>query len=628
MRRRAVWLGIIAVLYMGLSLLYNVTVPLWETPDEPGHVDYAVYLLQHRSLPRMEAGRTGEAHQPPLYYLLIALTISPVDLTDPTGTFHPNPNFVHRGQGGYEVNISLHEEAESTFPYRGWSLAVHLARLVSSLLGLGTVLFTYAIARKIFSNTALPLLAAALVAFNPQFLFISAAVNNDNMLAFSASGLLWYALTLLERMEQQRPLSPARWLGLGGWVLIILLTKLTGLAVVGATVLVLFIAGWRRRRLPEILRGLALAGLVAALGSSWWWWRNQVLYGDLLGWQVYQEVFAVNVRNTPLTLPEIGDFLRTQLRSFWGVFGWMTVYAPQWYYSLTRWSIALAALGWAFILLLRKPFPLRQRTVRYGLFLLTLATLMQEAYLFAIVQRADASMWQGRYLFPALAPASILLAGGIAGWVPKGKTGWVVGAVLVLLVGLALYMPLKVIRPAYAPPIDEEIVISHPLEVTFGDQFLLRGYDLEQDSLSVTVTLYWKALRRPDFDYSVFVHLVDGEGNLVGQQDHAPGSDRNHPPLTWRPGEEIADPHRIPLIAAPQGALEMRIGVYNWATGERLPAYVDGEPMGDMVTIQAGSARTPWPLILGGGGLLVVVIGTWVLWRRHRRQRGEECAAP
>ncbi|HIP87572.1 MAG TPA: hypothetical protein EYH27_03945, partial [Anaerolineales bacterium] len=334
----SVWIGVLAVFYMGMSLFYNVTVPVWEAPDEPGHVGYAVHLLRQRSLPRMEVGKLGEAHQPPLYYLLIALAISPADLTDPIGSFRPNPDFIHRGQGGYQVNISLHDEADARFPYRGWSLAVHLARLLSSLLGLGTILFTHAIARRIFSGLSLPLLAAALVAFNPQFLFVSSAVNNDNLLTLATSGMVWYSLLLVDRIEQQRYLSPVHWLGLGGWVLVILLSKVTGLAVAGALVLVLFIFGWRAGRFSETLRGLILAGVVAVLGSSWWWLRNQALYGDPLGWHVYREVFAVNMRSTPFTLRELDDFLRTQLRSFWGVFGWMTVYAPRWYYALIQWG--------------------------------------------------------------------------------------------------------------------------------------------------------------------------------------------------------------------------------------------------------------------------------------------------
>ncbi|HIP86933.1 MAG TPA: hypothetical protein EYH27_00660 [Anaerolineales bacterium] len=191
----------------------------------------------------------------------------------------------------------------------------------------------------------------------------------------------------------------------------------------------------------------------------------------------------------------------------------------------------------------------------------------------------------------------------------------------VLLLGLALYMPLEVISPAYASPIEvSEESISHPLDVTFGDQFLLRGYDLDQSSLAVTVTLYWEALREPDFDYSVFVHLVDREGNLVGQQDHAPGSDRNHPPLTWEAGEKVIDRHRIPLITAPRGELEVRIGVYNWATGERLPAYVDGELVGDMVTVRTEGVHIPWPLVVGVGGVVAVVFGSWAFWRRRHKQ--------
>ena len=96
-------------------------------------------------------------------------------------------------------------------PWRGFVLAWHLARLVSVALGAATVVFTYLAARAlirfegshderpkilqiVLSPSFVPLLAAALVAFNPQFLFISALVTNDALLVTLSAALLWLAL--------------------------------------------------------------------------------------------------------------------------------------------------------------------------------------------------------------------------------------------------------------------------------------------------------------------------------------------------------------------------------------------------------------------------------------------------
>jgi len=199
-------------------------------------------------------------------------------------------------------------------------------------------------------------------------------------------------------------------------------------------------------------------------------------------------------------------------------------------------------------------------------------------------------MWQGRFLLPALAPLAVLLACGIMGWVSRRWERYLAWGGVLGLLGLAVYVPFGVIRPAYLPQLRaDQVSISHPLQVTFGDQFLLRGYDLEQEPLAVTLTLYWESPRRPDFDYSVFVHLVDERGELIGQQDHAPGSDRNHPPTTWSPGEVVVDSHRILLLRSMEGPVQMRVGVYNWATGERLMAFVEGESVGDLIILKEGS---------------------------------------
>lgn len=600
MRER--WPGfLIAGIYLLVSLVYNVTVPLWETPDEIGHFEYILHLVQYRSLPKMEIGHLGEAHQPPLYYLLGALLVAPVDLTDPTGRWQPNPKFIWGG-GGNEPNVGLHSEEEFRWPYRGWALALRLVRLFSSLLGTGTVLLVYQISRRIFSgDRALPALAASAVAFNPQFLFITASANNDNLLTFVATGLLWHTLDLQDRLARREPIALSRWLGLGGWVWAVVLTKLIGLAVVAAATVALLFVGWRWRRTSETIKGLTLAFLMVAVGTSWWWLRNWQLYGDPLAWEMYQQVFAVNLRGTPFTLTDLQAMLRTQYRSFWGVFGWMTVYAPSWFYGLTKWAGLLALLGWVVQIVLRK---LRSYHLS-GLALLLVVALAHEVFLLAIAQRSDESMWQGRYLFPVIASIAVFLAAGWIGWIPPKLRPVPVGAMGWAGLGLSLFLALTVIRNAYRPPLRPDLVsIPNPTAIQFGDQFLLRGYRVEQRPGKITVVLYWEALRQPDFDYSAFVHLIAGE-TLIGQRDHPPGSDRSRPPSLWQPGEIVIDPHPVPIPLDFSGGIEIRVGLYNWSTGERLPVVENGQVVGDWVKLASLFVRSFVPWMLLGGILLV-----------------------
>lgn len=607
--------GVVAVLYIALALFYNVTTPLWETPDEVGHFQYVVHILQQRALPRQEIGVLGQAHQPPLYYLLTALFVAPADLTDPNGMFRSNPNFSQWGQGGGNLNIALHDDAERAWPYHGWALALFLARGFSSLLGLGTVMLTYAIARTIFPRQqTIPLLAAALVAFNPQFLFISASVNNDNLVTFASTGLLWQTIRLLAR---DHPPTRREGLALGGWVLAILLAKFTSLAIIGVSVLALLISYRHGQYLRATIRAWGVALGVVIAGSFWWWLRNQLLYGDPLGLEVYRQVFAVHWRATPLPIHEWPLLFRTQFQSFWAVFGWMNIYPPHWVYQWLAGGCLAALLGWIGCGLRR----CLERAQARLLGVLLFAALAHELYSFVFGLMGNSSRWQGRYLFPALAPLAILLATGLTGWAGRRWKPVLAGGIIVNLLALAIYIPNGVIQPAYQRlPTLAEVDIAHPLEVDFGQMIILRGYDLTQDPLAVTITLYWEAAQRPDFDYSVFVHLLDEQGELLGQQDHAPGSSRNHPPMTWEPKEIIVDEHRIQLLRAPQGPLQMRVGVYNWANGDRLPVFEHGAAIGDFVTIQVEQrSHRLLPLALASTLLVLIVAGLVYFAVRRRR---------
>lgn len=199
---------LLVAVFVILGVAYSVTVPLWEAPDEVAHFAYVTHLVRTRSLPGQQMGVLDEAHQPPLYYMVAALVSSAANLNDTTGAYQRNPGFVWAGQGGSEHNAALHHTAE-TFPYRGIALAAHLARWVSVLTGAVTVVFTYAIARRVFPETRwLALLAAALVAFNPQYLFVSGSVSLDGMTAMTCTLALWQLIRTLER--------PLRW---SGWAL-------------------------------------------------------------------------------------------------------------------------------------------------------------------------------------------------------------------------------------------------------------------------------------------------------------------------------------------------------------------------------------------------------------------------
>ncbi len=154
-------------------------------------------------------------------------------------------------------------------------------------------------------------------------------------------------------------------------------------------------------------------------------------------------------------------------------------------------------------------------------------------------------------------------------------------------------MPLRVIVPAYATapqPKWSVWLLPHKSGATFGDQIRLAGYAarVEPGGGAVKLTLYWEALRTPDFNYSAFAHLLDAGGQVVAQQDRAPGEDRGYPPQAWLPEDIVIDEHTLPLPPGGAGKpYKLRVGLYNWQNGQQLPVSQGGQPAGTFVLLDS-----------------------------------------
>ncbi|HZD10456.1 MAG TPA: hypothetical protein VE553_03870, partial [Candidatus Binatia bacterium] len=125
-------------------------------------------------------------------------------------------------------------------------------------------------------------------------------------------------------------------------------------------------------------------------------------------------------------------------------------------------------------------------------------------------------------------------------------------------------------QPAYATPVDR----------TFAQEVRLLGYSLapvtDLASLhtasvpSLTVTLVWQGLQEMQTSYRVFVHLIDGEGQILAQSDAEPAQ-WARPTTGWMPGEYVVDEHTLPLPARmPDADLALRVGLFDAESGERL----------------------------------------------------------
>ncbi len=138
--------------------------------------------------------------------------------------------------------------------------------------------------------------------------------------------------------------------------------------------------------------------------------------------------------------------------------------------------------------------------------------------------------------------------------------------------------------PAFA---DLETRQAVRMPAHFGETVALLGYKVAGDRLApgeeMHFVIYWR-VQGPVYEpLSSFVHLLDGQNNIVGQYD---GFDV--PTRHWEPGAVIAQVYRIPVGQGVQpGAHWLQAGLYNPQTMERLHiTNDDGASLGDHLLLQ------------------------------------------
>lgn len=103
----------------------------------------------------------------------------------------------------------------------------------------------------------------------------------------------------------------------------------------------------------------------------------------------------------------------------------------------------------------------------------------------------------------------------------------------------------------------------------------------EAAALPPALLLYWQTATPLPGDYTVFVHLRATDGFVRSQADGPPVSGR-YPTSQWQPGEIVQDIHLLPAGEAFSQVDHLAIGLYDPATGERLPVFgVEAERLGD-----------------------------------------------
>ncbi len=595
-RLRAHWpLGVILLLYLGLGVAYGLVNPPFEGHDEEAHFRYVRWLATRHSLPVFAEGPSYEAFQPPLYYALGALVsgwIDTSDLDDLTSRRNPYWPYAIGEVGNDNKNQYLHGPWEN-FPFRKTILALHVVRWLSLLIGAVTVGAAYALAAEIFpAHPYLALGTAALVGLNPEFLYVNSSITNDGLVAALTTVTMLVVLRGVRRGWTTRTGAL-----LGGLTALAILTELSALILLPLIGLAAAVEVWRTRDTKRVFRYLAVGAGVTLMLSGWWFLRNWVLYRDWTGIERMRDIIGRYA--APLTLADVRVAIANIELSYWAFFGWNNVPVAASIYLGLRLVTRVALIG-LLLALYRERHRIRPGTIAFQLLLIVAWAGLTGIAVAYYISGTPAATY-GRNLFIAGPALSLLMFLGLWHLCPRRLRPVGTWLAVAAMACLALVCLVFYLAPAYArPPVmaaDDLPSISHPLDVRYGDEVALRGYDLDRTDVhpgeTLRVTFYWEVLQPIERDYSVFVQLFGREQRGIGQRDTYPGLG-NLPTSQWQPGTIVVDTVPVPVSPEAEAPALVRIdaGLYELETLTRLPASdAAGRPVGSTI----GTVRLlPW----------------------------------
>ncbi len=544
--------------YLALATALSFAIPLGEAPDEVSHYAYLSELRFRGQLPAAQGAAIGEAHQPPLYYLLVVGATA--WLPDGERPILANPAFDLKS--GVAANLLLHPRAE-TWPFTNGAAIWHAWRLVSVLLGLVTVAATYLLARTLVpGDRRLAVLAASLLAFLPSFLFISAVVNNDNLvIALSTLALFQWARMIARPPTAKDAAMLGLLLGLAA------MAKMPGLLlwpVVGVGVL------WQMKD-PRSRRAWLSASVIALVAGlaimAPWLIYTTVVFSDPLAWSRFMQVTP---RPRDFVPADALGYLGSMATSLAGRFGGAShLRLPDGLY------VGVAAFALAAVLGLVRPGrggdgPVLSTPARRALAVcLTFAALLAAAH-FRIMMFI-LGMDQARHVFSGLPGIAVAAAIGFRRLTARAPAALLaativmpVAAVVALLTVSSAYSPRTVAGPSLsAPPVADFAGQVRLVQATVSGTAVQAGE-------TITVHTIWQAVSEPASACYLQLRLSrpGAENDPVTTADGVPDDGRVTTDR-WPVGVTYQSDHalRVPEGAAP-GAYELRLGLHpvnSWA---------------------------------------------------------------
>ena len=197
MKNRTLWLFLSAVLVK--SLFFMFMVPPWLGNDEPNHFAYVYVLSGSAGQPEAEARILGSLSRSD-YWKLADMPAPPEGVASfaQTSLAQHSEDFIGTRSPLYYWIASLPVRLFAPATVEG---ALYWARGMSALLSLVTVFLVWRSALLLFGGGAAALLAGVIAGFHPQFSYLSAMVNSDVLAVLLFSAVFYCCLAMIAARE-------------------------------------------------------------------------------------------------------------------------------------------------------------------------------------------------------------------------------------------------------------------------------------------------------------------------------------------------------------------------------------------------------------------------------------------
>jgi hypothetical protein len=113
-----------------------------------------------------------------------------------------------------------------------------------------------------------------------------------------------------------------------------------------------------------------------------------------------------------------------------------------------------------------------------------------------------------------------------------------------------------------------------PRRYTLGDRILFLGYRIRDSELATEgkfkVDLHWRALRRMEEDYTIYLKLINDAYHIWGQQDSRPVWDGS-PTNSWEQGQIVEDKRELEVLpGTPPGLYRVEVILLDLSSGRTL----------------------------------------------------------